>query len=116
MCEHKSVGKGVWYPSQKGDTRLHPYCGHCGTLKNVSEDRAKRLGYYMNALSEIKRMTGRGGFKLSDAQIRLIAKELENFEDFSDVYWIPFSNQKEMFLGIAQKYTNLSKKFIEDFL
>jgi len=116
MCEHNSAGKGVWYPLEGKGVRLHPYCRHCGVLKNVSEDRAKRSGYFMNSLAEIKKRLGRQSSRLSDAQIRLISKELEEHMDFSDVYWIPFSNQKQVFLSIAQKYTNLSKTFIEGFL
>ena len=52
----------------------HPYCIHCGVVKNISPDRAKPLGYYVNELAKMP---------ITKLQMRLIIKELEalGFDD-----------------------------------
>ena len=79
-CKHESCGaeEKVWLPYEfvgrsKG-LKPHPYCIHCGVVKNISPDRAKPLGYYVNELAKMP---------ITKLQMRLIIKELEalGFDD-----------------------------------
>ncbi len=82
-------------------------------IKNISCDRAKGIGYYINALSMLKNF---GGKKLlSGVQIRLIVNELQK-ADFDDTYSITATAQKWMFINAVRKYSNLSPGFVEAFL
>lgn len=115
-CVHQSSSDKEWLPSLDGILRPHPCCANCGVVKNISYDKAKEMGYYVNVLSEIKRYLGKRGFKLSKAQLRLILKELENTERFNDSYWVRGSVQKSIFISAVRKYSSLSPSFIESFL
>jgi len=113
-CEHKSCGskEKVWLPYilRKAEYGLksHPYCVHCGAVKNISTDMPKRIGYYINVLSEIRK-----SFRISDAQVRLIVNELSSKEDFEDPYWTTGFAQEKMFLASLKKYCNLSETAIK---
>ncbi len=108
-CTHVNSSNKVWLP--RLDNYLatpHPYCNNCGTVKNISGDRARRLGYYVNALQEIKKYLERKGGKLTQVQTRLITKELQKNECFKDTYGVQGSAQKRTFINVVIKYTNLS--------
>ena len=58
-CAHKSCGSNdkVWLPFEvtginKG-LKSHPYCVRCGSVKNISSDRARSIGYYVNVLARM---------------------------------------------------------------
>ncbi|MCE8424964.1 MAG: hypothetical protein J5U17_04225 [Candidatus Methanoperedens sp.] len=58
-CNHELCGniQNVWLPyefrgHQKG-VKAHPYCIQCGMIKNISSDRARALGYYIIAGTNI---------------------------------------------------------------
>ncbi|GFO95928.1 nucleoside-diphosphate-sugar epimerase [groundwater metagenome] len=38
----------------KKGLKSHPYCIQCGMIKNISSDRERPLGYYMNILSHLR--------------------------------------------------------------
>ena len=113
---HRSSHDRVWLPTLNGILQPHPLCKRCGAVKNISSDKARGLGYYINALVEIKRHLEYKGGKLSQAQIRLIVKELEGNPDFADTYVMLGSVQKNMFVDVVRKYTGLSRGFVESFL
>ncbi|KAF5413718.1 MAG: hypothetical protein C5S38_05765 [Candidatus Methanophagaceae archaeon] len=99
-CKHESCGTAekVWLPYEF-DGRInglkpHQYCVHCGVVKNITSDRAKSLGYYVNELAKMQ---------ITKVQMRLIIKELEAL-DFDDAYSMTKSVQKEMFSRVIQKY------------
>ncbi len=129
-CEHEDAKEKIWLDTErKKDSqiapdldRLHNYCDLCGTVKNLT-DKGKRLGYFANVLTG---MRGKINFearkkdshltKITDIQIRLIMKELEESDDFEDVYWQKLDVQKEMFIEILQKYVpGLPEEFISEF-
>ena len=114
-CEHKNSGKGVWFPAHAGDVRLHPFCRNCGVLKNVDADHGRGVGYFSNALSEIKKTLGRHNSKLTESQARLILQDFED-SDYSDTYWVTFTLQKKIFIKTVRNYTNLSFNFVAGFL
>jgi len=99
-CKHESCGAGekVWLPYEfEGRSRglkPHPYCIHCGVVKNISPDRAKPLGYYVNELAKMP---------ITKVQMRLIIKELEAL-GFDDTYSMTGSAQEEIFRRVILKY------------
>ena len=111
-CAHESNRK-VWAKMQNGVMGIHPYCSKCGTLKNISSDRGKKISYFARALSRLRKNLERRGYKISEAQIRLIIKELNEIDGFEDIWWITFSKQKEIFISVVRKYIRVSEDFIE---
>ncbi len=101
---------------QNGVLKLHPYCNKCGTMKNVSSDKGKKISYFVASLSKLRKILEKKGYKISDAQIRLIVKELREVEGFEDTWWITFSKQKEIFISIVGKYVKVSRDVIESVL
>lgn len=108
-CNHELCGniQKVWLPHevrghQKG-LKSHPYCIACGMIKNISSDRARPLGYYMNILSHLR---------ITKVQTRLIAKEMEDLGDFDDAFSISSFLQEQIFIRIVKKYSSLSEKTI----
>jgi len=104
QCKHESCGAAekVWLPYEfegrgKG-LKPHPYCIHCGVVKNISPDRAKTLGYYVNVLAKKP---------ITKVQMRLIIKELEAM-GFDDAYSMTKSAQEEIFSNVIRKYCKVS--------
>ena len=102
--------------TQTGNLKLHPYCGECGTVKNISSDRARKFSYFIKALSDLKKVLNKRGYRISEAQIRLIAKELSEIDGFCDLWWMTFSKQKEIFIDVVRKYVRISRDVIESVL
>ncbi len=109
-CDHKTCGniQKVWLPYEfrghfKG-LKSHPYCLNCGAIKNISSDRAKPLGYFMNILSHLP---------VTKVQTRLIAKDMEDFKDFEDGFSVSSFLQEQIFIGIVKKYSSLSEHTIK---
>lgn len=98
---------------QNGVAKLHPYCNKCGTVKNISSDKGKKISYFVATLSSLRKILERKGYKISDAQIRLIVKELSEVEGFEDAWWMTFSRQKEIFISTVRKYVKVSRDVIE---
>lgn len=108
-CSHKMCGsiQKVWLPFEnrglmKG-LKSHPYCVLCGTVKNISSDRARPLGYYMNILSNLP---------ITKVQIRLIAKDMEGLDGFDDAFSISSFMQEQFFINVVKKYSGLSEQMI----
>ena len=98
--KHESCGvtENIWLPYKyEGRSRglkPHPYCIHCGMVKNISPDRAKPMGYYTNMLARMS---------ITKVQMRLIVKELECI-CFDDPYSLTRSDQEKVFNQVVQKY------------
>jgi hypothetical protein len=120
MCLHKDCGgtERVWLPYEnrgmhKG-LKAHPYCIHCGTVKNISPDKAKDIGYFINILSKIeKRLENK---KITQVQMRLIIKELEDTTSFKDTYGINKTDQEKIFIKTVRKHCNLPERLITEAL
>lgn len=110
-CKHE-VGGEDWLASQNGIVKLHPYCGKCGVVKNISSDKGRSMGYFMKCLSQLRRNLQKFGYKVSEAQIRLISNELCCREEFIDNWWVSFSQQKELYAKAVKKYVNVSKEVV----
>ncbi len=114
-CSHKAT-KRDWARTPSGIMKLHPYCDNCGTLKNVSSDKGKKFSYFVAAMSRLRKLLEKKGYKISEAQIRLVLKELSEIDGFTDIWWITFTKQKEIFVNVVQKYVRISKALIESVL
>jgi hypothetical protein len=116
MCSHKSCkhDERIWLPinlSDKSEANLHHWCIHCGLVKNISDDKPKKIGHWMNILSKI---SYHESFK--QCQKRLIAKELQSCEEFVDLYGITGSAQRDLFIEILKKYCKINPKNIDSFI
>ncbi len=98
--KHESCGvtENIWLPYRYDERsrglKPHPYCIHCGMVKNISSDRAKPMGYYTNMLARMS---------ITKVQLRLIVKELERI-CFDDPYSLTRSDQEKVFNQVVQKY------------
>jgi len=106
-CSHESCGREhrIWLPKNinasddtratssngKSDVSLHYWCILCGCVQNISDDRPKKIGYWMNVLSKIAREC-----LVTQSQKRLVVKELESYECFDDMYGTTGSAQREV--------------------
>ncbi|MBS3781581.1 MAG: hypothetical protein KGY66_03755 [Candidatus Thermoplasmatota archaeon] len=111
-CPHMS-NDGDWLPLLRRDTELtlslHPYCENCGLVRNVGPDRPRKLGYYVDKLSELENYlknedSKKGKNKLTEVHKRLIVKEMEEEKVFNDLYGVLASTQEEKFVEILKKY------------
>ena len=114
--KHECCGAAekVWLPYElEGRSRglkPHSYCIYCGVVKNMSSDRAKRMGYYTNILARLE---------ITKVQIRLIAKELERMDfdfDFGNDNSMTRSQQEKLFIRAVKKYSKVSEDTIRAFL
>jgi hypothetical protein len=108
VCEHKSYGEKAWLPYEyRGKLRglkAHPVCSKCGLVKNVSSERPKSLGHYLNILGQLAI-----AYSISLVQIRLISRELVCL---GDSYGFCRHQQDEVFKEIVQKYAKVPERSI----
>jgi hypothetical protein len=126
-CSHENCGREyrVWLPqnidntndnrkkssSGRSDISLHYWCILCGCVKNVSDDRPKKMGYWINVLSKISQKCS-----VSQSQKRLVVKELDSYECFDDFYGTTGSAQKEIFVRVVKKHCGLCENLIDSFI
>ena len=115
-CSHENCGieERVWLPKELNsisDIALHPWCKFCGVIKNISDDRPKKIGYWINILSTLAKR-----FSLTQSQKHLIIKELESNKFFNDAYCINNSSQKKVFIKVVAKYCALSENTINSYI
>lgn len=124
-CEHQ-CSCSDWLPilKEKKESTLapHPYCHLCGLVRNIGPDRAKKTGFFIEILSELERYLNHehskgARCKLTEAQKRLISKDLEDDELFIDIFGNLASSQKERFVEIVLKHRpDLKRHEIEYFV
>jgi len=113
-CTHKSSRwpEGNWFFLSDNVTQQglanHPHCIYCGTIKNISSDRAKSLGYYTGILGRMK--------ELKKIQVRLISNELQAYDEFNDTYAQSKTWQIRIFIDIVKKHANISEQAIVKYL
>ena len=86
-------------PDQASTTRLHPYCLDCGAVRSMLPLRGRPLGYFEQALANLKAdLEGNPRYpKLAQVHSHLIAKALEAVPDFDDPYSMDFETQLAIF-------------------
>jgi hypothetical protein len=126
-CSHENCGREqrIWLPKKiiisdnkktassnnYSDVSLHHWCILCGCIENISDDRGKNIGYWINILSKIAKE-----FLITQSQKRLIVNELSNYECFDDLYCITGSAQREGFVKVIKKYSGLSENIINSYI
>jgi len=108
FCKHKDAIDKEWLPSENGIIKLHPHCEFCGLVKNITSDKAKKIGYFENALARLKDDLKKRNYNVTQIQTRMIIKELED-NDFNEIYSNSFSQQKKMFSEVVTKYIKVNK-------
>ena len=108
-CRHQVCGKQdrVWLsdtPDKFGSIEQHTWCTECGLVKNRSEDRPKKIGYWMNKLGFICYELG-----ITQTQKRLMAKRIEEEAYFQDSFGAYGSGQQELFIQIISIYCDTSR-------
>jgi hypothetical protein len=116
QCEHQNCGREhrIWVPDGPllwKEVELHPWCVHCGQIKNISDDRGKKVGFWINMLSSLD-----DHLSLTQVQKRLIVQDLLNNDGFSDLYAVTQSAQKDLFISLIQKYTSYPRRTIIEWL
>ena len=106
-CSHHVCGreKSVWFHTKDcySSVKKHTYCTTCGVIQNISDDRPKAIGYWMNKLGFLCSELG-----ITHCQKRLIAKEIETNEYFTDSFGSFGSCQKELFKRIVSSHCDTS--------
>ena len=116
-CLHISCGtkEKVWLPFESQGLqhgyRPHPYCIHCGSIKNISSDKIRNIGYYINVLSKLAKQSN----EIKEVQKRLIIIELSNLDYFEDSY-LTRDSQEIIFIKIVKKYSSISENQIYSIL
>ena len=115
VCSHRLCGKEkqVWFRTTDlySSVARHSYCSECGVIQNLSDDRPKAIGYWMNKLGALCLELG-----LAQCQKRLIAKELENTAYFHDTFGSFGSGQKALFKKIVSSHCDCSSIDFDSFL
>jgi len=115
-CEHKNCGreKNVWFPikdNNPSDILLHSWYIHCGKIKNMTEYKPHRLGFWLNILSKIVKSNS-----LKEVQKRLILKNLEKNDCFFDLYNVNEKMQIKAFKKIIEKFCLISENSVESLI
>lgn len=106
-CEHKSCGnvEKVWLPyvfmGRECGLKPHPYCAECGVVKNLSSERPRGIGFYVNVIVALSK-----SYRIAQVQMRLISLEMEGLE-LDDHYALDRHQQEKLFLDIVKKYVNV---------
>ena len=113
-CTHQVCGKEdrIWVSDTLdnfGSIEQHKWCIECGLIQNRSEDRPKKIGYWMNKLGSICYE-----LDITQVQKRLIAKKIEEEEYFKDSFGTYGSGQKELFIKIVSEYVDTSRIDFEE--
>lgn len=72
--------------------------------------KGRELGYFAICLSKLRKILRKKGHKVSEAQIRLVMKDLSNIDGFEE---IDFSRQKGIFMSVVSKYVRVSRHTME---
>lgn len=81
-----------------------------GRMHHNPPKKGKRLGYFVNCLSKLRKTLREKGYKISKAQIRLIMKDLSNIDKFEEM---EFDRQKRSLCQWYLKYVRVSRYTME---
>ena len=115
-CEHKISGskEKVWLPyyyeGRDRGLKPHPYCTECGLIKNLSSERPKGLGFFMNVIAELGKR-----HKIAQVQIRLIALEMERLS-LEDKFGMDRMQQEKLFIEITTRILNVPERAVTELL
>lgn len=113
-CEHHSCGSSekVWllhtYRGMDCGLKPHPYCVECGTIKSLSSDKPRKIGFYINIIAVLGQR-----LKITQAQMRLISLDLQN-AGLEDSYGMDRYQQETLFTQIVRKYLPVPEQVIRE--
>lgn len=115
-CEHKLSGsrEKIWLPyyfeGRERGLKPHPYCTECGLVKNLSSDRPRSVGYFMNLIADLGEH-----HKIAKTQIRLIALEMDRL-NLDDKFGMDRRQQEDLFVNITVRILNVPPRAVSKLL
>ncbi|NPV62359.1 MAG: hypothetical protein HPY61_06990 [Methanotrichaceae archaeon] len=115
-CDHKSCGstEKAWLPyyyqGRARGLKPHPFCAECGLVKNLSSDRPREIGFFLNVLAELGKH-----YKIAAVQTRLMVLEMER-QAMDDGYGMDRMQQEELFVDIAVRMLNVPERALRELL
>jgi hypothetical protein len=115
-CAHRSCGtkEKVWLPyvyeGRDRGLKPHPYCAECGLVKNLSSERPRQIGYFMNLIAQLGQ-----NYKIAKVQIRLMVLEMQR-QNIEDSYGMDRQQQEKLFLDLAKKHLNIPERVVAELL
>jgi hypothetical protein len=115
-CEHKISGntQKVWMPyyfeGRERGLKPHPYCIECGLIKNLSSEKPRSIGYFMNIIAELGVR-----YKIAKIQTRLIALDIERLA-LDDKFGMDRKQQEELFVEITTRILNVPARAVVELL
>ena len=115
-CEHKISGsrEKIWlsyyFEGRERGLKPHPYCIDCGLIKNLSSDKPRSLGYFMNLIAELGKR-----HRITNIQIRLITLEMERLA-LDDKFGMDRQQQEDLFVEITTKILNVPTRSVSELL
>jgi hypothetical protein len=119
MCIHVTAARRetIWLPPDdkritKAPMQRRLYCLDCGRIKRKGTDKPRKIGYWINVMSEYvdsyiakERRRGVHVPRITDVQKRLIIQHMEEDEAFNDFYDSSLSIQLERFNAILLQHS-----------
>lgn len=111
-CEHKISGsrEKIWltyyFEGRERGLKPHPYCTECGLIKNLSSEKPRSVGYFMNLIAELG-----SRHKIAKIQIRLIALEMERLA-LDDKFGMDRKQQEDLFVEITTRILNVPARSV----
>lgn len=113
-CEHQISGskEKIWLPyyyeGRDRGLKPHPFCTECGLIKNLSSDRPRSIGYFMNVIAELGER-----YKIAQVQTRLIVLEMEK-QSMEDRFGIDRQQQEKLFIEITTRILNVPARAVSE--
>lgn len=101
-----------WLPARPGGPIFqHPYCKECGLVKAIGSHRPMKDGDLVNIVAALSDRFTATGRKVSQAQRRLIHRELETAEA-GDAFAYTKEGQIALLVGIYSRYTGVPPEVV----
>lgn len=105
-----------WLPTQTcGHLAPHAYCRECGAVKAVGTAAPLKMGGIVNLIAKLSKRLHYDGVKITEAQRRLIVKELERREA-DDAFALTREVQLEVLAEVIGRYTGLHADVVIEYL
>ena len=90
-------------PRSESTAAPHPFCIHCGTVKDLTLPRAKPLGYYLSGVAHLAEHLERSNLhaKLAQVHRHLMTSRLATRPEFEDPYGTPGQAQLETYVQVV---------------
>lgn len=109
-------GDWPWLPTlDHGTLAPHPWCVECGRVAAVGSARALDLGGLLNLLGRLTERLRREGYKLTEAQRRLIVKRLEALEA-DDRFGLTREAQQRMVSEVVASHVRTQPAIVQSYV